>query len=67
MCDCCDHPLQHTIRVALATYEDAVPPLSVASVFGQLRYELEEWETAEAEARDDRLDKVLQEVKAKNA
>lgn len=43
-CECCDHPLQHAIREFLNTYENAVPPLKVSVVVGDLRDALDQWE-----------------------
>ena len=43
-CECCDHPLQHAIRNALATYDNAVPPLRVGAVMQQLEDALTAWE-----------------------
>lgn len=43
MCDCCDHPLEHIIREAVATYENAVPPLKVKNVFENMVNQLEDW------------------------
>jgi len=46
ICDCCDHPLQHAIREALA--HDAAPmPLAAREppvIFANLRAALEAWE-----------------------
>lgn len=44
-CECCDHPLQHAIRKALATYDNAVPPLKAKAVFDTLSDDLTVWET----------------------
>ena len=43
-CECCDHPLQHAIRMALEAYREAVPPLTVATVMANLKFDLEQWE-----------------------
>lgn len=43
-CECCDHPLQHVIRQALDTAENAVPPLSPRVVTNILSDGLAEWE-----------------------
>lgn len=43
-CDCCDHPLQHTIRMVIARYEAPIPPPSARAMYLELRDELALWE-----------------------
>jgi hypothetical protein len=43
-CDCCDHPLQHLIRVVIARYDAPIPPPSQSETIARLREGLEDWE-----------------------
>ena len=43
-CECCDHPLQHTIRYALNEYENGYPIVTLRAIMGNLRDSLEQWE-----------------------
>jgi len=44
MCDCCDHPLQHVIRHAIARYEAPIPPPTAREIIADLKDQLQMWE-----------------------
>jgi hypothetical protein len=43
-CECCDHPLQHVIKEALNTFDNAFPLMGAYAIIGNIRDGLTQWE-----------------------